>query len=801
MPIQYFAQNRLTGDGTTTVWPFSFAGENPGVGDGTETYLEESDVAVALVDYDSFGVESRTVVAHTLTGPAQVTVTPAIALDQEFVIYRTTPLEVPVADFTDFASISEHDLDQSFRQSLFVTQEMVDLTNDTREFSLQALTAAGQAVLTTDGFQADVEQLTSDVNALLAGGEVSGLMFKADNLSGLSNLDTARANLGVYGTSVVDQAQADADAALAVLASIQADASSLPVTTSSGTQPVSDSINDRNRVIGSIAELRAAPTAGVSAGAGVRTRGYYAGSDIGGNQFHWNATSTSADNGVTVIKADDAATGRWIADDSRRILVTQAGARGDGVTPDTSAIQAAIDASRVGGTLEFPAPAANYRVTGTVNYNKRLLVVGGGKVDIALEGAHTAFNLLSAGIIVDGFSVTGDRTSLQTAFRLGADWITIVNCGVFLLDRGFEVWGGVWHRIAGIRGRNIKSTVLEVGNVVGTVVEDFRYDTDVGTYAQPTYGINLYGEGCNFTDLDLIHAGTCVYLNTNSTRESIWNFFNSCSFDTSTYGLRASNSNASYTVRGAMFDHCWFSSHSEQGVFLDINNNGNGFTFSDCHIINNQKGGIVTALNTKNVRVIGGEFAGNSMAAPGTYAHIKHGANGSLKVVGASFGNWGDLGNVSRAAIERVSGAGFLFVNGCDSDATYNNTGLIDAVSTSVARRVGTNAGNLPSGDGWIAATLQNGWGQFGSGHQAARFRRTVDGTVFVEGLISGGTITPGTVLFNLPVGYRPAAKLRIAQVDSNGVMGFDVEPNGNVTTQSFNTNTWASITCSFQAT
>src|SRR5690554_1080565 len=146
MSNQYFATNRKVGDGSTTVWSFSFEGARPDNQNGTAPYLKAGDVKVALVTYTATGVEERTPVTSSLSGPSQVTVTPAIPAGVEFVIYRETQNTVPVADFTDFASISERDLDDSYRQTLFVVQEALDNVQDARGAAADSLDVAGQAL-------------------------------------------------------------------------------------------------------------------------------------------------------------------------------------------------------------------------------------------------------------------------------------------------------------------------------------------------------------------------------------------------------------------------------------------------------------------------------------------------------------------------------------------------------------------------------------------------------------------------------------------------------------------------------
>lgn len=80
------------------------------------------------------------------------------------------------------------------------------------------------------------------------------------------------------------------------------------------------------------------------------------------------------------------------------------------------------------------------------------------------------------------------------------------------------------------------------------------------------------------------------------------------------------------------------------------------------------------------------------------------------------------------------------------------------------------------------APTLINSWVNFGGSRKVAGFYKDALGIVHLEGVISGGIVTSPTIMFVLPVGYRPAGG-RIYYTTTSGMAfaGGFIETTGEV--------------------
>lgn len=133
---QRLSQTEYLTDGVTTVWNFSFSGG----------YLLPAHVKAYVEDAGTFVRTAITVTTGMLIGTFQLQITPALPVGGKLVIYRDTPKELPLVDFSDGSGFTEVSLDTSAKQAVFIGAEAFDLNGSAEEAALAASAAQVAAI-------------------------------------------------------------------------------------------------------------------------------------------------------------------------------------------------------------------------------------------------------------------------------------------------------------------------------------------------------------------------------------------------------------------------------------------------------------------------------------------------------------------------------------------------------------------------------------------------------------------------------------------------------------------------------
>jgi hypothetical protein len=367
------------------------------------------------------------------------------------------------------------------------------------------------------------------------------------------------------------------------------------------------------------------------------------------------------------------------------VSVKDFGAVGNGVVDDTAAIQAAINAlPATGGGVYFPA--GTYRVSSVITLNKAGTYYG--------DGYSTKITTASA--TADIFNVTAEfihieKMLLNASVTRSGGWFITVAAGAnrfrisdFDFDGAFQ----------GIQTSAAATVTIERGNILNTVatsgvgirvnagfdvtIRDILLDGPsqifAGVYVRVVGDLTI--EDCNF-----IKGGQALYLNPQAGEviSSVW--ANNTFFDTSGRGLYAQAQGASASIVRCIFDQCWFSGHTNEGVRLETSGGGviDGMDFIGCHVFLNGSHGIsIIDTGVTNVRVNGGAICGNTGNAVEVAANV-----GDFSFQGAKIGSgYGFGGNLRAFNIAAGSGNNIQIT---DNDMRGNtNTPVISATGSSV---------------------------------------------------------------------------------------------------------------------
>lgn len=219
--------------------------------------------------------------------------------------------------------------------------------------------------------------------------------------------------------------------------------------------------------------------------------------------------------------------------------------------------------------------------------------------------------------------------------------------------------------------------------------------------------------------------------------------------------------------------------------------------------------GTVTAGNITGVEISGSVFRSPipsfglfGMTLEDGYGVITDGSDSSLwnRFGFSIYGNLppGEPGSTLREVIGNIPArAGHSGGYGVGAELTdlilRSNTGdVVLDPGTGKIKMLGTI-----ENESIITPTFINGWTHFSTisePWQRGGYWKDKNGIVHLVGLIKGGTTANGTILFTLPVGYRPAKQEVFIVTTINGTARIDVYPNGQVIGARDLNATWTSL-------
>lgn len=367
------------------------------------------------------------------------------------------------------------------------------------------------------------------------------------------------------------------------------------------------------------------------------------------------------------------------------------GALGDNATDDTAAIQAAITAMPAGGaSLYFPAGA--YRTTTTLDFNKAGYYFGDGDTTI-IRTQHTLSDVIvitTQKIRMSGFQLDSAVTLSGGSFiHIQASDTRVENFKILNARTGIEIDDGyAVVTIANGHFRNV-ATTSGIGIVVrggfDVSIRDIIADMDSGiadAWIRVFKVGDLTIEDCNLIhgnyDLDLIPAAA----------SGIFSLFaNNTFFDTSgTNGIRFYADGTNVGIYRCIFDQCWMSSAGANGVAMATANTGviDGIDFLGCHaFLNGANGYKIDDKGVKNVRILGGQIAGNGTAGASAGISFTNSCS-HISIIGCRIGDVSGIAGNKDYGIYTPDGcANIIIVN---NDITGNS---ITALLT--GSLVGTN--------------------------------------------------------------------------------------------------------------
>lgn len=262
----FLATNDFAGTGAVMQVEINFAGVRLDLPDQPNPYLEDDDVkAVIITPATPTSVETQVPVALVKINDNTFTTAPTVVdLTKVLRVYRDTDIEFPIVDFVSLQVVSESDLDNQARQTLYAVMESrdnaaiaIDQANAASATAVAANITAAEALVVAEDAVVTADAATVTANQALATANASdiksdqALAAAASAEDHATAADVAAAAAQVAATAAQDAAViavADSAEALSVANSIDAKAQSALDTSAAAAATADNALSVANAI-------------------------------------------------------------------------------------------------------------------------------------------------------------------------------------------------------------------------------------------------------------------------------------------------------------------------------------------------------------------------------------------------------------------------------------------------------------------------------------------------------------------------------------------------------------------------
>lgn len=393
--------------------------------------------------------------------------------------------------------------------------------------------------------------------------------------------------------------------------------------------------------------------------------------------------------------------------DVTAVSVKSYGAKGDGTTDDTAAIQAAISAVGTSGGVVF-FPPGTYRITSA------LTVTTNG---VTLEGAGVASTIQSGSatqdvILIGNGSATVAHCAVRSLHLNNSSGQKTAGTGI-KLNKCFKTWLSdlvIEQQYRSVHVLNSTQTYLRDSDIRNTSESGLVYEADLNSgYDMYVNNVVLdnpnvtsngngfhWAGGENFVvhNCDVIRFTTGLLVSPSAGRECRFGFFTAAEFDTASDNcVHITNSGTGNTV-GLTFTNCWAGTATNYGVLMDRPGGGivQGVRWVGGKVFHNGLAGFRMA-GGQDLHISDCDIIGNSQ----TVSAARHGVE-----IGGAWTNWSvqncrigggfGQGNTQGYAINIDAGAAdYYLITGNDCSTGNNNTPTINDGGTGTHKVVTNN--------------------------------------------------------------------------------------------------------------